>query len=212
MTRKQNSNKVSSKSLESAKASAAADMGDIFGAISNRKTSATTTTASSSTSVGAQHGGEGGAGESCSHSSGGKSKIKPHSSSSSGGGKEAPASSAPKRDGLYHAPDPNRIANMKDDDFFLPSASSSKGRKRERELAALKKERQARGAGRDGGGDNDDDDDDDDAEWGYDRAKVARKEGVDRIITMRELKGMLSGKNSRAGTTPNCPFDCDCCF
>lgn len=37
------------------------------------------------------------------------------------------------------------------------------------------------------------------------------KEGVDRVITEDELMKLTSGK-AEAGTTPNCPFDCDCCF
>ncbi|CBZ30788.1 conserved hypothetical protein [Leishmania mexicana MHOM/GT/2001/U1103] len=41
--------------------------------------------------------------------------------------------------------------------------------------------------------------------------ELLRREGVDRIVSMDELSKMLS-HNSRAGTTPNCPFDCDCCF
>jgi phage-related minor tail protein len=41
--------------------------------------------------------------------------------------------------------------------------------------------------------------------------ELLRKEGVDRIVSMEELSKMLS-RNAKAGTTPNCPFDCDCCF
>lgn len=37
------------------------------------------------------------------------------------------------------------------------------------------------------------------------------REGVDKIISMNQLQKMLS-HNAKAGTTPNCPFDCDCCF
>lgn len=40
---------------------------------------------------------------------------------------------------------------------------------------------------------------------------LQRKEGVDKIVSMSELKKMLSS-SSKAGTTKNCPFDCDCCF
>ncbi|CCW69438.1 unnamed protein product [Phytomonas sp. Hart1] len=40
---------------------------------------------------------------------------------------------------------------------------------------------------------------------------LSRTEGVDRIVSEGELQKMLSN-NPRAGTTPNCPFDCDCCF
>lgn len=40
---------------------------------------------------------------------------------------------------------------------------------------------------------------------------IKAREGVDTIVSMSELKKMLS-HNPRAGTTPNCPFDCDCCF
>lgn len=42
-------------------------------------------------------------------------------------------------------------------------------------------------------------------------AALRAREGVDKIVSMRELQKMLS-HNSRAGSTPNCPFDCDCCF
>ncbi|CCW62083.1 unnamed protein product [Phytomonas sp. EM1] len=42
-------------------------------------------------------------------------------------------------------------------------------------------------------------------------ANVLRTEGVHRIVSVSELRKMLSN-NPRAGTTPNCPFDCDCCF
>lgn len=37
------------------------------------------------------------------------------------------------------------------------------------------------------------------------------KEGVHRIVSMSELQKMLS-TNPDAGSTPNCPFDCNCCF
>lgn len=37
------------------------------------------------------------------------------------------------------------------------------------------------------------------------------REGVDKIVSMNQLQKMLS-HNPKAGTTPNCPFDCDCCF
>ncbi|KEG12980.1 hypothetical protein DQ04_01291100 [Trypanosoma grayi] len=40
---------------------------------------------------------------------------------------------------------------------------------------------------------------------------VLRREGVDRVITLEELQKITSS-NPKAGTTPNCPFDCDCCF
>ncbi|ORC92240.1 uncharacterized protein TM35_000044540 [Trypanosoma theileri] len=40
---------------------------------------------------------------------------------------------------------------------------------------------------------------------------VLQREGVHRIITMEELQKITSS-NPKAGTTPNCPFDCDCCF
>ncbi|CBH14768.1 hypothetical protein, conserved [Trypanosoma brucei gambiense DAL972] len=40
---------------------------------------------------------------------------------------------------------------------------------------------------------------------------LLRREGVDRIITVEELRKITSS-NPNAGTTPNCPFDCDCCF
>ena len=38
-----------------------------------------------------------------------------------------------------------------------------------------------------------------------------RGDGVGRILTEDELM-LLTSKNAAAGTTPNCPFDCDCCF
>mmetsp|Transcript_53206 Transcript_53206/g.61090 ORF Transcript_53206/g.61090 Transcript_53206/m.61090 type:complete len:165 (+) Transcript_53206:145-639(+) len=40
-----------------------------------------------------------------------------------------------------------------------------------------------------------------------------RKElrGFDRVVTEDEIAKMTS-TNPNAGTTPNCPFDCDCCF
>ncbi|EAN88248.1 hypothetical protein C3747_1g88 [Trypanosoma cruzi] len=41
--------------------------------------------------------------------------------------------------------------------------------------------------------------------------EVLRREGVDRIVTLEELRGITSS-NPKAGTTANCPFDCDCCF
>ncbi|KAG8348780.1 putative Eukaryotic protein of unknown function (DUF1764) [Trypanosoma vivax] len=40
---------------------------------------------------------------------------------------------------------------------------------------------------------------------------LLRREGVDRIISVEELQRITSA-NPKAGTTPNCPFDCDCCF
>ncbi|KAH9601380.1 Protein of unknown function DUF1764 [Trypanosoma melophagium] len=40
---------------------------------------------------------------------------------------------------------------------------------------------------------------------------VLQREGVHRIISMDELQKITSS-NPKAGTTPNCPFDCDCCF
>nr|CCC93163.1 conserved hypothetical protein [Trypanosoma congolense IL3000] len=40
---------------------------------------------------------------------------------------------------------------------------------------------------------------------------LVRREGVDRIISFEELQ-KLTSSNPKAGTTPNCPFDCDCCF
>ncbi|RNF26266.1 uncharacterized protein Tco025E_01389 [Trypanosoma conorhini] len=40
---------------------------------------------------------------------------------------------------------------------------------------------------------------------------VLQREGVDRIVTVEELQKITSS-NPKAGTTANCPFDCDCCF
>lgn len=37
------------------------------------------------------------------------------------------------------------------------------------------------------------------------------REGVDRVVSFNQLQKLLS-HNPKAGTTPNCPFDCDCCF
>ncbi|RNF06507.1 hypothetical protein TraAM80_04011 [Trypanosoma rangeli] len=40
---------------------------------------------------------------------------------------------------------------------------------------------------------------------------LLQREGVDRIVTVDELQKITSS-NPKAGTTANCPFDCDCCF
>lgn len=44
-------------------------------------------------------------------------------------------------------------------------------------------------------------------------AGASRKElrGFDRVVTEDEIVRMTSS-NPNAGTTHNCPFDCDCCF
>jgi len=36
--------------------------------------------------------------------------------------------------------------------------------------------------------------------------------GVSRVVTEAQIKQMTKAKSKRAGTTKNCPFDCDCCF
>ena len=39
----------------------------------------------------------------------------------------------------------------------------------------------------------------------------AESQGVGRIVTEDDIRKMTS-RNKKAGTTPNCPFDCDCCY
>lgn len=39
----------------------------------------------------------------------------------------------------------------------------------------------------------------------------AESQGVGRIVTEEEIRKMTS-RNKKAGTTPNCPFECDCCY
>ena len=87
-------------------------------------------------------------------------------------------------DGLYHAPKPS--VTLDDDDFFGPSAK----KKRRLQKGAPEEDVQ-----KESGGDS----------W------------CSRIISRKELAAMQRGggkkkKISNAGNTPNCPFDCDCCF
>ncbi|KPI90278.1 hypothetical protein ABL78_0660 [Leptomonas seymouri] len=98
------------------------------------------------------------------------------------------AEAKPVRDGLYHAP--QKSLQMSDNEFFsgtwlkADQATTANGG-----LSVV------------GGGT-------DSTEASQ---ELLRKEGVDRIVSMEELTKMLS-RNAKAGTTPNCPFDCDCCF
>lgn len=41
--------------------------------------------------------------------------------------------------------------------------------------------------------------------------ELKTREGVDSILSVRQLQKMLS-RDPKAGTTIHCPFDCDCCF
>lgn len=43
------------------------------------------------------------------------------------------------------------------------------------------------------------------------QTEVQNREGVDSIVSVRQLQKMLS-HDRKAGTTVNCPFDCNCCF
>ncbi|KAG5466817.1 hypothetical protein LSCM1_00994 [Leishmania martiniquensis] len=97
-----------------------------------------------------------------------------------------PAQAKLLRDGLYHAPE--KSVHMSDNQFF-----SGTWLKQDRTAAS------ATSSGASG------------AESLQAPEELLRKEGVDRIVSMEELSKMLS-RSSRAGTTPNCPFDCDCCF
>ncbi|KAG5467357.1 hypothetical protein CUR178_01000 [Leishmania enriettii] len=96
------------------------------------------------------------------------------------------AQSKPQRDGLYHAPE--RSVQMSDNQFF-----SGTWLKEGRTAATATSSVVA------------------DTVSLQQPEELLRKEGVDRIVSMEELSKMLS-RCSRAGTTPNCPFDCDCCF
>lgn len=90
-----------------------------------------------------------------------------------------------KSDGLYRAA--AATVEMADDDFFGASSSVMAGKaatKKKKSSAAL-----VSGAPK----------------------RSLEKEGVDRVITEDELRKLTSVKEE-AGTTPNCPFDCDCCF
>ncbi|KAG5492110.1 hypothetical protein GH5_01015 [Leishmania sp. Ghana 2012 LV757] len=96
------------------------------------------------------------------------------------------AQSKPQRDGLYHAPE--RSVQMSDNQFF-----SGTWLKEDRTAATATSSVLA------------------DTVSLQKPEELLRKEGVDRIVSMEELSKMLS-RSSRAGTSPNCPFDCDCCF
>jgi membrane protein involved in colicin uptake len=89
-----------------------------------------------------------------------------------------------KGDGLYRTAAAS--VEMADDDFFGESASASTSKK------AAKKSSSA-------------------ATLASKPKRSLEKEGVDRVITEDELMKLTSAKDE-AGTTPNCPFDCDCCF
>ncbi|KAG5492655.1 hypothetical protein JKF63_01234 [Porcisia hertigi] len=95
--------------------------------------------------------------------------------------------SKPVRDGLYHAPE--KSVQMSDNQFF-----SGTWLKEDRAAAAAASSSAAPGL-----------------ESSEATEDFLRKEGVDRIVSIEELSKMLS-RHSRAGTTANCPFDCDCCF
>lgn len=92
-------------------------------------------------------------------------------------------STQPKKgDGLYRATATS--VEMGDDDFFGESvASASASRKTGKKKTSASAKPQ----------------------------RSLEKEGVDRVITEDELLKLTSGKEE-AGTTPNCPFDCDCCY
>lgn len=93
----------------------------------------------------------------------------------------------PVRDGLYHAP--QKSVQMNDNEFFSGTW--------------LKADQAATSAGAVVTGGS--------ADASEASQELLRKEGVDRIVSIEELSKMLS-RNAKAGTTPNCPFDCDCCF
>ncbi|XQJ31171.1 Eukaryotic protein of unknown function (DUF1764), putative [Leishmania guyanensis] len=94
----------------------------------------------------------------------------------------------PVRDGLYHAPE--KSVQMSDNQFF-----SGTWLKEDRNATAAFTTCSAV------------------TSTGSPEVSEAlqRREDVDRIVSMEELAKMLS-RDARAGTTPNCPFDCDCCF
>lgn len=95
------------------------------------------------------------------------------------------------RDGLYRAAE--KTVAMSDDDFFAGTTSSSAagagkgGKHRPHKTSSILNDVSTAAQHR------------------------LREEGVDRIVTEKELSRMVS-RSKRAGTTPNCPFDCDCCF
>jgi membrane protein involved in colicin uptake len=100
----------------------------------------------------------------------------------------APQVNVPPRkgDGLYRTAAAS--VEMADDDFFGESAGASTSKR------AAKKKSSSSGA------------------TSVQKPKRSlEKEGVDRVITEDELMKLTSAKDE-AGTTPNCPFDCDCCF
>lgn len=43
------------------------------------------------------------------------------------------------------------------------------------------------------------------------QTEIQNREGVDSIVSVKQLQKMLS-RDRKAGTTVNCPFDCNCCF
>ncbi|KPA86202.1 hypothetical protein ABB37_00444 [Leptomonas pyrrhocoris] len=119
------------------------------------------------------------------------------STKSATGGKCSASSSSPNveakpvRDGLYHAP--QKSVKMSDNEFF--SGTWLKADQAATTAAA--------GLGSSVVGSSSDS-----VEASQ---ELLRKEGVDRIVSLQELSKMLS-RNAKAGSTPNCPFDCDCCF
>ncbi|GET92751.1 hypothetical protein, conserved [Leishmania tarentolae] len=125
----------------------------------------------------------------------GGAAVKAHNFKSSSPGASASPSASdseakakPVRDGLYHAPE--KSVQMSDNQFF------SCTRLREGRATAITTTPSSAGPR---------------TESPDAPEELLRREGVDRIVSMEELSKMLS-RNSRAGTTPNCPFDCDCCF
>ncbi|KAK7195737.1 hypothetical protein NESM_000504000 [Novymonas esmeraldas] len=97
------------------------------------------------------------------------------------------ATAKPVRDGLYRAPE--KSVQMSDNQFFSGTW--------------LKEDRSAAGACTAVVASS--------AVAAEASEEQLRTEGVDRIVSMEELSKMLS-RSARAGTTANCPFDCDCCF
>ncbi|CAG9582589.1 conserved hypothetical protein [Leishmania major strain Friedlin] len=125
----------------------------------------------------------------------GGASVKAHDikRSSSGAGAPPPSSSSgaqakPVRDGLYHAPE--KSLQMSDNQFF-----SGTWLREDRAAATTATTSSAVPS----------------TESPEASEELLRREGVNRIVSMEELSKILS-HNTRAGTTPNCPFDCDCCF
>ncbi|CAC9544856.1 Eukaryotic protein of unknown function (DUF1764) putative [Leishmania donovani] len=113
--------------------------------------------------------------------------------SSTGAGAPPPSSSPgaqakPVHDGLYHAPE--KSVQMSDNQFF-----SGTWLREDRTVAPTATTSSAVPS----------------TASPEASEKLLRREGVHRIVSIQELSKMLS-HNARAGTTPNCPFDCDCCF